>query len=256
MSSGSSVSGASGNGGELDELGWELDRRVGRVHEQRQRELPLEPLRGEEVDELTGFVGRVGPVEDAGELDLAEARRRHHRRRRVGARRIGEDHLGRRARRVADHQRSWPAARPREALVVGLGPPVDHLDPVGRQRRPVVAPPVAVGGDRRQQERQTRRRRRRVLDDEQVGVVGVDQVVEVSRWVELVLVEPADVVVDAHVAVVDRRRLEAGDETTQLGRHRRRASVTRTARTHRRRGPATGRCCRHPTSRHLRGCRP
>ena len=57
ISAGSSVSGASGTAAKSTNSGRQLDGRVGRVHEQRQRELTLEPLRGEEVDELSGFLG-------------------------------------------------------------------------------------------------------------------------------------------------------------------------------------------------------
>jgi hypothetical protein len=84
----------------------------------------------------------VGPLEDTGELDLAEATRGHHRRRAHRDRRVGEHHLGHRARGVRHHDRmrSLTAAGPRELAVVGALPTVDDEHIVVAQRRPVGLP--------------------------------------------------------------------------------------------------------------------
>ena len=192
---------------------------VRRVHEQVQRQLGLEPLRQQEVDQLSGLGGVLRAAEDAGVLDLAEARRGDDAGRRGVDRRVGEHDLRRRARAVADHERPVAVTGAGERAVVGVLPRVDDLDPVGAQARPVVGPAVlAVLGDRRQQERQPGRRRGRVLDHEQVGVRRVRQRLEVGRRLESLLLEPRLVVVDAHVAEVDRRRLAVRRQLAELGR--------------------------------------
>jgi hypothetical protein len=161
----------------------------------------------------------VRAAQHAGELDLTEARGVDRRGGRSVDRRIGEDDLGGRARAVADDQRLRSVAGAGEALVVRRCPPVVDLDPVRPQARPVVAPAVVAElGDRRHQERQPGRRRRRVLHDEEVGVGRIGQRGDVGGWFEAVLVEPGDVVVDAHVAEVDGCRRTVGHEGAQLVR--------------------------------------
>ncbi len=135
-------------------------------------------------------------------------------------RRVGEHDLRRRARAVADDERLGTVARPGEALVVRRLPVVDDLDAVVTQARPVVAPAVlAVLGDRGHEERQAGRRRGGVLHDEQVAVRRIGERRQVGGRVEPVLVEPGDVVVDAHVAEVDRGGLGLGHEGAQLVGH-------------------------------------
>ena len=109
ISAGSIVNVRGRNDRELGELVRQRRIGAGRVHEQVQRQLVLEARTDQEVDQLAGLGLVLGAAQHAGELDLAEARRLDDRGRRVGARRIGEDHLGGRARPVADDQR--PRAR-------------------------------------------------------------------------------------------------------------------------------------------------
>ena len=105
ISAGSIVSGSVGHHGELGELGRQRCVDACRVDEQVQRQLVLERRADEEVDQLAGLGLVLRAAEHTGELDLAEARRLDDSGRRIGARRVGEDHLGRRARAVADDER-------------------------------------------------------------------------------------------------------------------------------------------------------
>ncbi len=54
------------------------------------------------------------------------------------------------------------------------------------------------------------------MHDEQVGVLGRRQRLEVARRLDALLVEPGDVVVDADVSEVDRGRLVLGYEVREL----------------------------------------
>ena len=162
---------------------------VGRVHEEVQRQLGLERRREQEVDELLGLVGVVGAAQDAGELDLAEARRVDDGRRGGVDRRVGEDDLDGWAGAVADDERLRAVAGAGEPLVVRLGPPVDDLDAVVAQ---------AASSSPASRPRRTRRSSpctnaspgddvAGFCDDEQVGVGGVGQRLEVGRRVQVVL---------------------------------------------------------------------
>ena len=208
-----------------------------REHEHLQRDVGLELLATSmKSTSLRAAAAVLGALEHAGELDLAEARVEHGADGRRLRLRLREVHRGRRARRVRDHERVRALVGAlREVAVVRLSQPSTTFTSLARSLRPVVAPAVvAVRGDRREQEREPGRRRRRVLDHEQALVRGLGEVVERRRHRELLLREPLLVVVDAHVAVVDRREAVRRVELVLVG-HRRRAPAARTARRCRRR---------------------
>jgi hypothetical protein len=149
----------------------------------------------------------LGALEDPRALDLAVAPGGDDAGGRFVDRRIGVEHLHGRARRVRHHERTVAGAGTAagEPAVVGVLPAVRHAHPVRAQRRPPRLPPVgAEVVDRRQQEREAGRGGGRVLDDEQVLVLGLGEVLERRGHRRAVVGEPGLVVVDAHVAVVDR----------------------------------------------------
>ena len=188
-----------------------------REDEQVEGDLCLERLADQEVDEPSRLVGRIRAAQHAGELDLPEARLVEDSRGGFGDRRVGEQHLDRRTRAVADDKRLGAVAGAAEALVVSLRPTVDDLYAVVDEVFPVVHPAVVAElRHGRHQERQTGRGRGRVRHDQEVGVFGRRQRREVRWWLNSVLVEPGDVVVDADVAEVDRGRIVPGHKAAQV----------------------------------------
>ena len=154
----------------------------------------------------------LGPLQNAHELDLQEARPRPQQ---VAGGRLAvgpfrEVDLGRGAGGVADHQRPV-AAVAGEVGEVGLAPARGHLDAALAQPFPELQVAVlAQRSHRGQQEGQPRRAGGRVFDDQEPGVLGFGQVVPALR--QRLAFEVVLVVVERHVTVVDRQRRQRGVE--------------------------------------------
>ena len=172
----------------------------------------------------------------------------------VGARRRAVRHLGRRRRRVGDHQRPGAlAGGSGEVDGVGVGPAAGDLDPVVLELGPVRLPAVlAEVRDGAEQEGQAGRRGGRRLDDQQVLVFGLGQVLEGHRLGQALGGEVGVVDVDADVAVVDGGQPVVADRRTAPTRRRPPARCT--ARGCRRPAPWRRRCCRCRTPRRRAGC--
>ena len=168
---------------------------------------------------------RVLGDEDADELDLPEATAIADDRRRgcllEGL--LGEVYLHRRAAGVTDDDGpvALPAGPVGELPPVGILPPLDHQHVVVPQVGPVIQVGVvarlAKVAHRRQQEGQPRRRRSGVLHHCQPPVLRFHQVLQVGGRCQVLLGEPALVVVEAHIAIVHRQGAVLGVEFQVVG---------------------------------------
>jgi len=88
-------------------------------------------------------------------------------------------------------------------VIVRLVPTTDDEDVVVAKIAPRLLPTIGVVGDRAQKERESGGRGQGARGHEQAAILGRREIVERRRRVDAQLFESVDVVIDAHVAVVD-----------------------------------------------------
>ncbi len=189
---------------------------IHRVHEHLLRHVLLERHAEHEIHELLRQGQVLSALQDADELDLAEAG--------IGVQdgsggrfrdgRVGEDHLGCRAGSVRQHQGLGAlAGGAAEIGVVGRLPAVHHYQAVILELAPVIQEFVgAVVGHGDEQEGQAGRGGGRVFDHQQALVFRLEQIVQALRHGQVLAGEVSLVVVEAHVAIIHGEGVMGGVE--------------------------------------------